>query len=101
VVSKRGKLGLFVMLRHPPQATGLTFYVFSLYFPLREKSPLTKGKQVRKGQEIAFSGMFADGFQHLHFGTKKSTNGLFKGSTFMNPSSFLSAAGTRATWPCR
>lgn len=40
VFSKRGGRlgGIFLVLKHPPEATGLTYHVFSVYLPLREKS---------------------------------------------------------------
>ena len=110
--SKRGKSigGIILTLKHPPKATGLKYYVFSQYKHLREKSPLSKGTKVRKGQKVAVSGKTGTvggkhyksaGFPHLHFETRKSSSGRLKDSTHMDPLSFLSAAGTRATWPCQ
>jgi murein DD-endopeptidase MepM/ murein hydrolase activator NlpD len=102
VASKRLKSigSIFLMLKHSPEATGLTYHVFSQYFPLREKSPLAIGTAVQMGQTVAFSGKLGN-MRHIHLTTRKSSNGRFKGSTFMDPLSFLSAAGTRATWPCQ
>ncbi|NQV83172.1 MAG: M23 family metallopeptidase [Rhodospirillales bacterium] len=46
------KKGIEVMVRHTPEQTGLTFWIYSQYTHLREMSPLPIGARVKMGDEI-------------------------------------------------
>jgi murein DD-endopeptidase MepM/ murein hydrolase activator NlpD len=78
--------GIYLWLRHSPEDTGLTYWVFSKYQHLESHSELAIGAKVVAGQVIARSGKTGTvgghyrsaGYPHLHLTTRKNPNGEYQ-----------------------
>lgn len=91
--------GIYLWLRHSPEDTGLTYWVFSKYQHLESHSELAIGAKVVAGQVIARSGKTGTvgghygrrGYPHLHLTTRKSLSGEYEvtGSGLPAPGSHL------------
>jgi murein DD-endopeptidase MepM/ murein hydrolase activator NlpD len=102
VVSKGegGQLeGIYLWLRHSPEDTGLTYWVYSKYQHLQSFPQLPIGAKVVAGEMVARSGKTgttgghygAFGYPHLHLTTRKSPSGEHQvmGSGMPAPGSHL------------
>ncbi|MBI2091367.1 MAG: M23 family metallopeptidase [Deltaproteobacteria bacterium] len=102
VVSKGegGQLeGIYLWLRHSPEDTGLTYWVYSKYQHLQSFPQLPIGAKVVAGEVVARSGKTgttgghygAFGYPHLHLTTRKSPSGEYQvmGSGMPAPGSHL------------
>lgn len=75
--------GIYLWLRHSPEETGLTYWVYSKYQHLQSAPDLAIGTRVAAGQVVAHSGRTgtvgkhygASGYPHLHLTTRKSSSG--------------------------
>ena len=91
--------GNFLWLRHTPEDTGFSYWVYSKYQHLQSLPELQIGAKVRVGQVIAYSGKTGttgghygtNGYPHLHLSTLKSSNDKYqtKGSNMLVPDSYL------------
>jgi len=102
-VLKKGKggrmEGIYLWLRHPPEKTGLSYWIYSKYQHLRSLPELAVGSDVSLGQVVGYSGRTGtagghygnDGYPHLHLSIFKSTTGkvTIKNSRVMGPGSSL------------
>ncbi|MDI6687377.1 MAG: M23 family metallopeptidase [Desulfobacterales bacterium] len=87
--------GIFLWLRHSPEDTGLSYWVYSKYQHLKSLPELKVGDRVTVGQEIAHSGKTGttgghygiSGYPHLHLSTVKSAHGKYSGGP--GPDSYL------------
>lgn len=102
--------GIILVIRHPPEATGLKDYYFSRYLHLNKVSSFKVGSQVKKGQQVAESGKTgtvgsryygARGFPHLHYEVRKGKSAHYAKAKKSSPLAFIKAAGDKAAWPCR
>lgn len=89
VVSKGegGQLeGIYLWLRHTPEDTGLSYWLYSKYHHLEALPEQSIGAKVSAGQVIARSGKTGTvgghyrsaGYPHLHLTTRKSPNGEYQ-----------------------
>lgn len=75
--------GIFLWLKHAPEDTGLSYWVFSKYQHLVAPSELEVGARVGAGQVVARSGKTGtvgkyygmSGYSHLHLTTRKGASG--------------------------
>ena len=91
--------GIYLWLRHPPEETGLPYWIYSKYQHLNAPPILPIGAKVAAGQVVAYSGKTGttggyygvDGYPHLHLSILKSPQGKYKlnGSFVMAPDSTL------------
>ena len=90
--------GIYLWVQHPPEDTGLSYWVYSKYQHLQSLPELSIGAKVIVGQEIALSGKtgttgghYPGGYPHLHLSTLKSPKGKFiiKDSRMLAPESSL------------
>jgi len=91
--------GIYLWLRHPPEDTGLPYWIFSKYQHLQSLPELPIGTKVVVGQAIARSGRTgttgghygANGYPHLHLSTLKSPKGEYQieGSRIIAADSYL------------
>lgn len=91
--------GIYLWLRHAPEDTGLTYWVYSKYQHLQSLPELPIGAKVVAGQVVARSGKTgttgghygAYGYPHLHLTTLKSPGGEYQviGSRVSAPGSHL------------
>jgi len=91
--------GIYLWVQHPPEETGLPYWVFSKYQHLQSLPELSIGAKVVVGQKIALSGKTGttgghygySGYPHLHLSTKKNQHGEYhkKGSRIQVPDSYL------------
>ncbi|MBI2348777.1 MAG: M23 family metallopeptidase [Deltaproteobacteria bacterium] len=102
VVSKGegGQLeGIYLWLRHTPEDTGLSYWLYSKYQHLESLPELSIGAKVSAGQVVGRSGKtgtvgghygFA-GYPHLHLTARKSASGAYRkeGSGLPAPDSLL------------
>lgn len=85
--------GIYIWLRHTPEDTGLTYWVYSKYQHLESLPDLALNAKVAVGQVIAFSGKTGTvgghyggrGYPHLHLTTRKSIDGKFEDTPLMDP----------------
>lgn len=111
VKSGRGRSigGFQVILRHPPQATGLSTYTYSVYDHLMRGSFLPRGTRVHRGERIALSGKsgtlggyYGDvGFPHLLFKIWDDATDQWPSGKLTDPVAFLHRTRVHTTWPCR
>lgn len=85
--------GIFLWLKHAPEDTGLSYWVFSKYQHLIAPSELEVGARVAVGQAIGRSGKTGtegkyygpSGYPHLHLTARKATRGdgaILEGALF-------------------
>jgi murein DD-endopeptidase MepM/ murein hydrolase activator NlpD len=75
--------GFYIWLLHPPEQTGLSYWVYTKYQHLRSLPEIAIGKEVALGQVIGYSGKTGtmgghygiNGYPHLHLSTMKGSNG--------------------------
>lgn len=91
--------GIYLWLRHSPEDTGLTYWLYSKYQHLGSPSELPIGAKVSAGQVIARSGRTGTvgghygsaGYPHLHLTMRKNPSGEYRkeGSGLPAPDSLL------------
>lgn len=91
--------GIYLWLQHPPEETGLSYWVYSKYQHLQSLPKLPVGAKVVAGQVIAYSGKTgtegghygSEGYPHLHLSTLKSATETYriKGSLVLTPGATL------------
>lgn len=107
--------GIYLWLRHAPDDTGLTYWVYSKYQHLQSASELELGARVQVGQTIARSGKTgtagkhygALGYPHLHLTTRRSpqdnaeigSRDMFLGAALFDPLSIYHEAGAMLRGP--
>jgi len=77
--------GFYIWLRHAPEDTGLSYWVFTKYQHLSELPVMKTGQRVQAGQVIALSGNTGTvskhygpaGYPHLHLNMLFGRNGTF------------------------
>ena len=75
--------GFYLWLRHPPEQTGLSYWVYTKYQHLRSIPEIDVGEEVALGQVIGYSGKTGtigghygeNGYPHLHLTTMKGSSG--------------------------
>jgi murein DD-endopeptidase MepM/ murein hydrolase activator NlpD len=112
VGSRRGPSigGIGLVIRHPPEATGLSSYTYSFYKHLDAISPLPKGTAVHKGQQVGKSGKSGtegsihfgnEGFAELHFEIWDKAGAKWPSGHLTDPVAFLRRTASRTGWFCR
>ena len=101
--------GIGLVLRHPPEATGLSTYTYSFYKHLNAPSPLPRGTHVRRGQKVAASGKSgsegskhfgSEGFAELHFEIWIGATASWPSGHLTDPVAFLRKTKGHTGWFC-
>jgi murein DD-endopeptidase MepM/ murein hydrolase activator NlpD len=101
--------GIGLVIRHPPEATGLSTYTYSFYKHLDAPSPLPKGSAVHKGQTVGKSGKSgtegsihfgSEGFAELHFEIWNNARASWPSGHLTDPVAFLRRTGDHTGWFC-
>jgi len=102
--------GIYLWLKHAPEDTGLSYWVFSKYQHLLVPPELEVGARVALGQVVARSGKTGTvggkhygmaGYPHLHLTTRKGARGdetITEGALF-DPLAVYHEAGTKGRGP--
>lgn len=85
--------GIKMALQHSPEDTGLPFWLYSQYKHLQELPGIEIGAKVKKGEQIALSGLTGtvgghygeEGHAHLHLNVFMSTTDKFKAKKALIP----------------
>jgi murein DD-endopeptidase MepM/ murein hydrolase activator NlpD len=102
--------GIGLVIRHPPEATGLSTYTYSFYKHLREVAPESKGTQVHKGQTVAYTGKSgtegsihfgSEGFAELHVEIWDDAGANWPSGHLTDPVTFLRRTAGHTGWFCR